>query len=60
MLLNTPSISTGTSLNRSTPLLGHPLTAPRFQERSMNGRPRKTLGYMMPEEKPAELVALTG
>jgi IS30 family transposase len=29
-------------------------------QRSMNGRPRKTLGYMMPEEKLAELVALTG
>ncbi|MGC2175961.1 MAG: IS30 family transposase [Acidimicrobiales bacterium] len=28
-------------------------------QRSMNGRPRKTLGYMMPEEKLAELVALT-
>jgi IS30 family transposase len=29
-------------------------------QRSLNGRPRKTLGYMMPEEKLAELVALTG
>jgi IS30 family transposase len=28
-------------------------------QRSLNGRPRKTLGYMMPEEKLAELVALT-
>lgn len=28
-------------------------------QRSMNGRPRKTLGYMMPEEKLAELLALT-
>ena len=29
-------------------------------QRSLNGRPRKTLGYMMPEEKLAELVAHTG
>ena len=28
-------------------------------ERKMNGRPRKTLGYMKPSEKFAELVALT-
>jgi IS30 family transposase len=31
----------------------------RFQ-RSLNDRPRKTLGYMKPSEKFAELVALTG
>jgi IS30 family transposase len=29
-------------------------------QRSLNGRPRETLGYRMPEEKLAELVALTG
>ena len=28
-------------------------------QRSFNGRPRKTLDYMMPVEKLAELVALT-
>ena len=28
-------------------------------QRSLNGPPRKTLGYMMPIEKFAELVALT-
>ena len=29
-------------------------------QRSLNGRPRKTLGYRMPEEKLNELVVLTG
>jgi transposase, IS30 family len=29
-------------------------------ERSLNGRPRKTLGYMKPSEKLTELLALTG
>jgi IS30 family transposase len=32
----------------------------RTIERSLNGRPRKTLGYMKPSEKLAELLALTG
>jgi IS30 family transposase len=29
-------------------------------QRSLNGRPRRTLGYLKPEEKFAEFVALTG
>ena len=29
-------------------------------QRSLNGRPRATLGYRMPVEKLAELIALTG
>jgi IS30 family transposase len=28
-------------------------------ERSLNGRPRKTLGYKMPKEKLAELLGMT-
>jgi IS30 family transposase len=28
--------------------------------RSLNGRPRKTLGFMTPSEKLAEILALTG
>ena len=28
-------------------------------QRSLNGLPRKTLGYMMPQEQLAELVALS-
>jgi IS30 family transposase len=29
-------------------------------QRSLNGRPRRNLGYLKPEEKFAEFVALTG
>jgi IS30 family transposase len=29
-------------------------------QRSLNGRPRRTLGYLKPEEKLAEIVALSG
>jgi len=32
----------------------------RHIQRSLNGRPRKTLGYMTPSEKLAEIVAATG
>jgi IS30 family transposase len=44
---------------KSTDLSKHsPADLARFQ-RSLNGRPRKTLGFMKPSEKFAELVALT-
>ncbi len=44
---------------KSTDLSAHSAAdLARFQ-RSLNGRPRKTLGYMKPSEKFAELVALT-
>ena len=45
---------------KSTDLTEFTATDLRRIQRSMNGRPRKTLGYMTPLEKFAELVAATG
>lgn len=47
-------------LPKSTDLSKHSASDLRKIQRSLNGRPRKTLDYMMPIEKLAELVALTG
>lgn len=45
---------------KGTDLSTHsPADLRRFQ-RSINGRPRETLGWKKPEEKLAELLALTG
>ena len=41
------------------PLPAHSAADLAHFQRSLNGRPRKTLGYMKPSEKFAELVALT-
>jgi transposase, IS30 family len=44
---------------KSTDLSRHSAADLARIQRSLNGRPRKTLGYMKPSEKFAELVALT-
>jgi len=46
-------------LPKGTDLSKHSAKDLKAIQRSLNGRPRKTLGYMMPEEKLAELVALS-
>lgn len=47
-------------LPKGTDLSTFSVADPRRIQRSLNGRPRKTLGYMTPSEKFAELVASTG
>jgi IS30 family transposase len=44
-------------LPKSTYLSKHSANDLKIIQRSLNGRPRKALGYLMPEEKLAELVA---
>jgi IS30 family transposase len=44
---------------KGTDLSQHAVKDLQRIQRSLNGRPRKTLEYMMPVEKLAELVALT-
>jgi transposase, IS30 family len=45
---------------KGTDLSVHSAADLRRIQRSLNGRPRETLGRKKPEEKLAELVALTG
>jgi IS30 family transposase len=45
---------------KGTDLTRHSAADLRKFQQSLNGRPRKTLGYMTPLEKFTELVALTG
>jgi len=45
---------------RGTDLSQHSAADLRRIQRSLNGRPRATLGFMTPSEKFAEFVALTG
>jgi IS30 family transposase len=45
---------------KSTDLSAHTAEELAGFARSLNNRPRKTLGYMKPSEKLAELIAHTG
>ena len=45
---------------KGTDLRVHSATDLREIERKMNGRPRKTLDWLKPGEKLAELIAATG
>jgi IS30 family transposase len=47
-------------LPKGTDLSAHDTAALAAIAASLNGRPRKTLGYMTPSEKLAELLAHTG
>jgi IS30 family transposase len=47
-------------LSKSTDLSKYSADDFREIQRSLNGRPRKMLNYMLPMKKLAELVALTG